>query len=76
MGAGTLALARAMSKPKRLIALLDGVLRGLEAAADTFTVNHYHYEHESECEAMRDDWRLVGRTIADAIDRAEVKAAS
>jgi len=57
-------------------ALIDGVFRGLEAPADTFTVNQYPYPHLSEHEAVRGDWKRVGDEIRDAMTRANVKAAA
>ncbi|OGT78421.1 MAG: hypothetical protein A3I78_03280 [Gammaproteobacteria bacterium RIFCSPLOWO2_02_FULL_56_15] len=44
-------------------ALIEGILRGLEAPADTFTVNQYPYPHESEHDALRGDWKQVGDEI-------------
>jgi len=57
-------------------ALIDGVLRGLEAPADVFTVNRYPYPHVSEHEAIRGDWQRVGDEIRDAMTRADVKASA
>ncbi|MBI3938877.1 MAG: hypothetical protein HY323_18040 [Betaproteobacteria bacterium] len=57
-------------------ALIDGVFRGLEAPADTFTVNRYPYPHVSEQEAIRSDWKRVGDEIRAAMTRANVKAAA
>ena len=57
-------------------ALIDGVFRGLESPADTFTVNHYAYPHASEQDAMRRDWHRVGKDLKDAMKRADVEAAA
>lgn len=66
-----------MTKPVRKAkALIKGVLRGLEAPADTFNVNHYAYPHESEQSAMRGDWVRVGDQLRDAMTRTDVKTAA
>lgn len=57
-------------------ALITGVFRGIESPADTFTVNHYAYPHESMQEAMRSDWKRVGDEMRGAIARGNVKTAS
>ena len=57
-------------------ALIDGVFRGFETPIDIFVVNHYEYPHPSERDALRGDWYRVGRTLKDAMKRADVKAAS
>ena len=57
-------------------ALINGVLRGLEAPGDTVAVNRYSYPHASEQDAMRQDWYRVGHEIKDAITRADAEAAS
>ena len=61
---------------EKLKALINGVFRGLEAPADAFIANVYVYPHLSELDAMRGDWRRVGRGISDAMSRADVKAPS
>jgi hypothetical protein len=61
---------------ERFKALINGVFRGFESCADTFTVNFYAYPHRSELDAMREDWFRVGRGITDAMKRADVEAAS
>lgn len=57
-------------------ALIDGVIRGMEAPADTFRANRYVYPHASEQEAMRSDWKRVGDELRGAIKHADVKAAA
>jgi len=57
-------------------ALITGVFRGVESPADTFQVNRYAYPHVSEQEAMRGDWKRVGKELRDAMARADVKAAA
>ena len=57
-------------------AFVDGVLRGLEAPADTFTINKYPYPHESEHEAIHSDWRRVGDEIRSVMATENVKAAA
>jgi hypothetical protein len=57
-------------------ALINGVLRGLEAPADTLAVNRYSYPQASEQDAMRQDWYRVGHEIKDAMKRADAETAS
>lgn len=57
-------------------ALINGVFRGLESPADTFSSNTYAYPHASELDAMRQDWNRVGDGIKDAMNRGDVEAAS
>ena len=57
-------------------ALINGVFRGLESPADTFSDHRYAYPHQSEQEAMRSDWVRVGDEIKDAVTRTDVKAAA
>lgn len=57
-------------------ALIDGVFRGLEAPADTFSVHPYAYPHQSEQEAIRSDWERVGDELKDAVRRTDVETAA
>ena len=61
---------------RKVKALINGVFRGMEAPADTFSVNHYSYPHRSEQDAMRGDWKRVGDQLRDSMDRADVKTAA
>lgn len=56
---------------KRVRAFLEGVVRGVGAPADTFTVNTYSYPHASEQDAMRGDWVRVGNGLKDSMKRLE-----
>lgn len=57
-------------------AFIHGVFRGVASPADTFTVNTYAYPHESEQEAMRQDWIRVGNMLKDSMKRIDVERAT
>ena len=66
-------MEKQISKTK---ALINGVFRGLEAPADTFQTNRYAYPHQSEKEAMRSDWKRVGKELRKAMANTDGKAAA
>jgi len=60
----------------RARAFFRGVMRGVASPADTFIVNTYSYPHESEQEAMRQDWYRVGEDFREAMKKSDVQAAA
>lgn len=61
---------------RKAAAFFHGVFRGMDSAADLFIVNEYRYPHESERDAMRQDWYRVGDQIKKSMKSSDVKTAA
>ena len=70
-------MGRAVKRMRaRARAFMRGVMRGAAAPVDTYIVHTYPYPHESEQEAIRDDWRRVGDTLRDSVKLLNERRAS